>query len=402
MTKARTLVDEPSLIRHEDTQFGLQKLGLPMITLVAEHCGSSCGQIVLDDDDVEIIETQAQIETDSQTQQGSGVEDLDLFPICDGRVGSMLKQPSLDSQGWDWGEQETQQQEPSEATSSQGLLLEGARESQLQLVSASGPESRIVPVDPKQTNRWNAVQLGQLTQVDFQLMHPQKSVSVAAKACRTLATQTDKYKNALNQLKVLKRKVIRQEKALKKKQKQLDEARAKTCLDIVSVGKTGKRMSTSSAFAIGFRRNLSNISAADFGSTVMMDISHQRVCRSEVKTAAAVLSRMKAFCAAFMDALYCNNHPDHPSPALPPVVGELAGELGEGVPLLSDLSENFSLMTVAFRCDATNSSIWKREKLHVLDVDVAMVTNFDSLRKYDANNAITFRRCLLLSPVSAV
>ena len=139
LTKARTLVDEPSLIRHDDTQFGLQKLGLPMITLVAEHCGSSCGQIVLDDDDVEIIETQAQIETDSQTQQGSGVEDLDLFPICDGRVGSMLKQPSLDSQGWDWGEQETQQQEPSEATSSQGLLLEGARESQLQLVSASGP-----------------------------------------------------------------------------------------------------------------------------------------------------------------------------------------------------------------------------------------------------------------------
>ena len=196
--------------------------------------------------------------------------------------------------------------------------------------------------------------------------------------------------------------MIRQEKALKKKQKQLDEARAKTCLDIVSVGKTGKRMSTSSGFAIGFRRNLSNISAADFGSTVMMDISHQRVCRSEVKTAAAILSRMKSFCAAFMDTLYCNDHHDHPSPALPPVVGELAGERDGGVPLPSESFENFSLMTVASRCDATNSSIWKREKLHVLDVDVAMVTNFDSLRKYDANNAITFRRCLLLSPALAV
>ena len=161
-----------------------------MITTVAEHRGSSCGPIVLDDDE-EIETIGAQIETDSQYQKESGVDDLDVVPIFDGRVGRMFKQPSLDSQGWDWGEQETQQEEPSEATSSQSLLSEGARESQLQVVPASDPESRIVRVDPKQNNRWNAVQLGQLTQVDFQLMHPQKCVIVAAKASKTLAIQTE-------------------------------------------------------------------------------------------------------------------------------------------------------------------------------------------------------------------
>ena len=370
---------EPSLIRHDDVQFGLQRLGLPLITLGGPCSDTSCGTFVVDDDD------------------NQGVDDgllEDPVPICDGQA---LAPDTLPCGSWDWGDSNGQDSQSGSSVQPGQPEDSSQSSSQLPLVPAdsSSLESTLVEIGTgrRDATRWNVRRLGQLSQIDFQLMHPVKCVTVAAKATSMLANQNQKYKRALNQLKVMKRQVKRQKQQLSITKQRLVKAMSKTVLDIVPVGKTGKRMSKSSAFAIGIRRNMSNISAADFGSTIMMDLSHQRVTRSEVKTGAAILSRMRCFSNTFLEGLYRQESRDS--------LLESLDSAGSGVRGGQPGCSEFSLMTVSFRCDATNSSIWKREKLHVLDVDMAMVTDIDALRKYDASRAIEFRRCLLLIIASA-
>eukprot|EP00439_Symbiodinium_sp_Y106_P034243 s1014_g4.t1 len=111
-------------------------------------------------------------------------------------------------------------------------------------------------------------------------------------------------------------------------------------------------------FAVGIRRNLSNIAAADFGATVLQAISHQRVCRCEVRTGAAILARMRHQCSR--------------------------AKAADSTP--------WALTVVSFRCDATNSSIWRREKLHVLDVDLAWVKDHEAAKAFNARGAFECHR----------
>ena len=61
---------------------------------------------------------------------------------------------------------------------------------------------------------------------------------------------------------------------------------------------------------------------------------------------------------------------------------------------LAQKPSRWGLLCVSVRADATNSSIWKREKLHVLDTDVAIVANEMAARNYDGHNAFRAKRCL--------
>ena len=214
--------------------------------------------------------------------------------------------------------------------------------------------------------RWTSSDLQSLSQADYSKMPEGMCTLVASKASRALNDQTLKYQALLKEAKGLKRKNKIQQAQLEKKQKLLDDARKTSGLEIVTAGSTGKRLATQGIYAVGIRRNLSNISAADFGATVLRSISHQRVCRSEVRTGATILARMRARCAA--------------------AVGALSNIVTE--------EQSWGIVNVSFRCDATNSSIWKREKLHVLDVDLARVKDHAAVRAFNARGAFECHRCL--------
>ena len=60
---------------------------------------------------------------------------------------------------------------------------------------------------------------------------------------------------------------------------------------------------------------------------------------------------------------------------------------------LSQRPARWGLLCVELRADATNSSIWAREKLHFLD-DVAIVADESAVRAVDAEKAFARKRCL--------
>jgi hypothetical protein len=56
-------------------------------------------------------------------------------------------------------------------------------------------------------------------------------------------------------------------------------------------------------------------------------------------------------------------------------------------------SGQWSLVSIGFMNDATNSNIWRRKKLNVCDVKVQWISNFDALVTRDFTNAVNTRRC---------
>ena len=204
--------------------------------------------------------------------------------------------------------------------------------------------------------RWTVAKLKVLNQADYENMPQAQCALVASKASNALAVQSAKALEASKQVRALKRASKAREVVFQKKQRLFEEMTSKSALEVVQIGKTGTRMSTQSCFAIGLRRNLSNIAASDFGATILQSISHQRVCRSEVRTCAAILARMRSRCATSMSAMSSNE-------------------------------ESWSILTVALRSDATNSSIWKREKLHILDCDVAYIVDRKAVREFNSDAA---------------
>ena len=258
---------------------------------------------------------------------------------------------------------------------------QGSQNSQQQSQQALVPFDNIENIRRSNSRRWTPTTLKELRRRDYENMPPQQCTYVAFKASAALQQSLLKCQEQAKQIRALKRVNQRQENVIKKKQKVLEEETAKRSnLEIVPIGKTGTRMSVQSAFAIGVRRNLSNIAAADFGATILTDVSQQRVTRSELKTAAALLCRMKSVCSS---VVFTGDHVEDEA-------HDLLG-LHEVHP---NMEQEWLLSVVSTRCDATNSSIWKREKLHVLDVDFAWVEDFAAVRKFDADKAIRCRRCL--------
>ena len=123
----------------------------------------------------------------------------------------------------------------------------------------------------------------------------------------------------------------------------------KSTLELETRGKTNARLTAQSVLAVGLRRNFSNIAACDFGSTVLFPLSHQTVTRCEVRAC----SSLKAAFTAFVLEKF------HMCTVLNEACKERAGTTG-----------SHTLMTVAIRSDATNTNIWRRQKLHLCECTV--------------------------------
>ena len=134
----------------------------------------------------------------------------------------------------------------------------------------------------------------------------------------------------------------------------------------------GGRLTDQGAFAVGIRRCLTNIAACDFGLCVQVDISGQTVMRCEEKTGAATIYLMKLFMEEALDFARGQHHQS----------------------LLDDSNAPWSLTCIAFRSDATNSSIWRREKLHVVEASAMWVSDFDALADFDFKAAVSRRQCV--------
>jgi len=95
-------------------------------------------------------------------------------------------------------------------------------------------------------------------------------------------------------------------------------------------------LTTQALFAIAIRRNLSNVSTSDFGCVVMDDVQRWAVRKGEVLAAAALTGSSWRF---YKDML-------------------------EFWQKQAVTASSFQLAIHAIQSDATNSSIWRRQKLH--------------------------------------
>lgn len=130
----------------------------------------------------------------------------------------------------------------------------------------------------------------------------------------------------------------------------------------------GGRLSLNNIFSIGLRRSCTSIAAADFAIVSMVEVSAQTVLRCELRTAAAICQSMRLFVSFALDSCFEQHR-----------------------------TGQWSLMAIGIRADATNSSVWRRSKLHVVEATVMYISNFKALSAGDFAGSISSRRCVQLS-----
>ena len=185
------------------------------------------------------------------------------------------------------------------------------------------------------------------------------------------ARKTMTVKGLKNHTRRSDRKRERTQKALDKVLDKEEQSKTDSLFKVFKRGKgldgRGGRLSLNSIFSIGLRRSCTSIAAADFAAVSMIDLSAQTVLRCELRTAAAICHSMRSFVSAALDACFESHR-----------------------------CGSWSVMAIGIRADATNSSVWRRSKLHVLESTVLFVSNHDSLASGDFLNSISSRRCVLL------
>ena len=144
--------------------------------------------------------------------------------------------------------------------------------------------------------------------------------------------------------------------------------------NLFELGKLGKqkpgrsgRWSLQSRFSMGLRCCLTTIAASDFGLLSMVDVSKQTVLRAECMTGASIIALMQSFCAEGLS---------------------LALECG------SEKTDDWALFGVGYRSDATNSNIWHRKKLHVLEATVLFLSDSSKLKAGDFPGSMSKRSCV--------
>ena len=146
--------------------------------------------------------------------------------------------------------------------------------------------------------------------------------------------------------------------------------------------------------ALGLRRNFANIAASDFGAIILRDMSAGTVIRAEIRTGTSLVVDMRVFCTFSLDCMTASGlQASVPDRWL----------LGPPHPLqhrdVSHTDLPWKLCFVALRSDATNSSIWKREKLHVLEAEMGLVTSPVDIQVISCEDTswLTKKKCLLLT-----
>ena len=197
-----------------------------------------------------------------------------------------------------------------------------------------------------------------------------ESLSTANKRLKRQATQLERDWQAVKEI----TKTGTNSQAIKKIKTWASTKRS--TLELQTRGHSNKRLTAESVLSVGLRRNFSNIAACDFGSTILFPLSHQTVTRCEVRTSSALKGSLSSFVLEGLRECY---------------------ELHDACKDLVAPTRSYSLMTIALRSDATNSSIWRRQKLHLCEVTAGFSLYIeDSLTTDLKSKAFQQRRLLFL------
>ncbi|CAE7209979.1 unnamed protein product, partial [Symbiodinium sp. CCMP2456] len=226
-----------------------------------------------------------------------------------------------------------------------------------------------VPKDVWGRGRLPQKDLCTMTVKDFRAMTHARAAVVGAQACQSLAKATA----SLTQLRKVKRQVVAQATKTSKQLKLAQDSQSQTSSLELVVSKSGKRLTSESILALGIRRNLTHIAAADVGALLLRDLSGATVLRAEVRTGASVNACMKEFAENALAEL-----------RVPAADGDHDHGHGSDVDL-ADISYggDWNLIFISVRADATNSNIWRREKLHVCEAHMGVVCK--SVKSYPAH-----------------
>eukprot|EP00959_Pyramimonas_sp_CCMP1952_P453203 9467843-Pyramimonas_sp.AAC.3 len=156
---------------------------------------------------------------------------------------------------------------------------------------------------------------------------------------------------------------------------------------VIARGRKDVRLTTAGACALAIRKGLSNIASSSLGSVLLMDISHQTVCRTEVSFGARLQASFRTFHQSCEADLQIQ-------------VAESLEGCGEMEPRI------ISCMSVhRWRSDATNSSIWNKNKLLVTELESfyisseALSSPSDSIRHAMFGDSVSMRRVCDILPV---
>ena len=163
----------------------------------------------------------------------------------------------------------------------------------------------------------------------------QEVLSLRKKLIQQAAQKNGRIKGLQNQLRGLRKKLLGVQKTVDKtkSQLQIQSAKPETRFAVQKVGKKDVRFSLQSKFSIGLRRGYTNVAAADFGILAMCDVSKQSVIRFEHMTASSIIRLMHLFVAAGLKTCL-----------------EAHGK------------NEWSLISVRYRCDGTNTNIWRKKE----------------------------------------
>ena len=343
-------------IKHSDAQVILSRLGLPMIDRTVAGRGVRSVQVIADDSD-----------DDARHEHGPAVAAIADTDNAVEAAAAVVHAVDAD----DGDESMPPPANPAEALGEQLVEVSGlgghASASNLQLVRRRvwGP------------SRMPTRELCKLREADYRSMTHGRAANIAEQASKAL----ERVSQQLVLVRNAKRKLSRdlQIAHAPKKQNTLCDTSSST-LEL-TMTKSGKRLTASATLSLGLRRNLSHIAAGDFGALLLRDISAATVLRAEVKTGAAIAASMRHTVQDMMAVA-------------PPAVSNVS--LDDDLSDVSFRHDAWKLLFISLRADATNSSIWRREKLRVTEVEMGLVTSSVQSFPAQADQFMMTRRCLRL------
>ena len=363
-------------MKHSDAQMVLGNIGLPLIDLqsniLGQGNGSSGAVTIVDDDDNDVGQHAiVPFQPDHQDTIGHVSIPERLASSCNPGAQSRVIVIDDDRHG------------PSP----------GPHQSQVESQAIVEVNNKPIPVSS--TGSWaimharnpGPLQLANLKATDFDGITASRGAVVAQKIAGALKKQIERNKVLHNQLRCLKRKHGRSIITSQKRARTTALKQYKGALEIQTKGKTGKRLTEMSSFSIALRRNFSQIACQSLGSTLLIDLSGQKVARSEIKTGASLVASMRRTLADMIESCVFMGMDRMSMPSMAHIDNDDAGSL-------AFQPGPWSLCIFSFRSDATNSSVWKRESLHVCDLDVGWVCCSRAVHQFDADHAFRIKRCL--------
>lgn len=193
-------------------------------------------------------------------------------------------------------------------------------------------------------------------------------------------------------------------------------------LSVLEVSKHKVRLTRKGLIALGIRMGLAVTSAVSFPLTALVDTSRWTVTRCEILVWSVLRARTRCFHTLILKTLStiaarmanCDDadasggmQPStspsatelvptaNPSPAEDQLV---AHDLGLGFTTFYNSDSVFLLGGTGFATDATNSNIWRRNKLQAVMIESAIMNNAAALGTHRYMDAFAIHRSLFLAP----